>query len=47
MQGEKKREDYTFQRRLNEKPSITLGCPGMACKDKGLMLDIAPNQPYK
>ncbi len=25
---EKKRKDYTFRRRFNEKPSIILGCPG-------------------
>jgi len=28
--NEKKRKDYTFRRRFNEKPSIIPGCPGNA-----------------
>ncbi len=28
--SEKKRKDYTFRRRFNEKPSIVPGCPGNA-----------------
>jgi hypothetical protein len=27
---EKNRKDYTFRRQFNEKPSITLGCPGFS-----------------
>ena len=30
---EKENKDYTFWRQSNEKPSITLGCPGSAVLD--------------
>ncbi len=28
-QKKRKRKDYAFRRQFNEKPSITLGCPGL------------------
>ena len=38
---EKKRKDYAFQRQFDEKSRITLGCPGLLNRLKGIILTLA------